>query len=90
MKKHKLSNPVTLNGQTVSEVTVSNIKVKHLKAVEKAREEGGDFNAAIAVVAGLTGLSAELVEEMDATDFATLSEMAESFLPPKSAKSGES
>ena len=89
MTNVKLSCPVMIDGQAITEVTMSRVKVKHLKAVEKARQSGGDFDAAVALVSVLTGLPVEAVEDMEAGDFTKLSEVAESFLPSVSPRNGE-
>lgn len=78
----KLRRPVTVGEQTISEVTVRRPKVKDLRAMEKAREPGGtEMDQGVAMAAALCDISVEFIDEMDAVDFASISEVITSFLP---------
>lgn len=78
----KLRRPVTIGEQTISEVTVRRPKVKDLRAMERAREPGGtEMDQGVAMAAALCDLAVEVVDEMDAADFASVSEVITGFLP---------
>ena len=80
--KHELKSPITAaDGTIIRTVTMAAVKVKHLRAAEAARKEGDDIAAAIALLAAVTSLPVEVVEEMDARDFTALSEGLADFLP---------
>lgn len=82
MTTYKLKTPLTKpDGDVVKEVKIGAVKVKHLKAAENARADGGDMMAGIAMIAAVTELPVEVVEEMDARDFTALSEQVADFLP---------
>jgi hypothetical protein len=84
--KHKLQTPITYSGGVVDTVEIGTVKVKHLKAGELARKDGDDMMAGIALIAAVTNLPVEVIEEMDARDFTVLSEAMADFLPkPASA-----
>jgi len=78
-----LKTPVTgPDGKLIKTVEIGAVKVKHLKTAEIARNGGGgDMAAGIALLAAVTGLDVETVEELDARDFTTLSEKMADFLP---------
>ncbi len=83
-----LNYPITWEGAKIAEVTVKRPKVKDMKAVEEVEEGLGDISRSIAVIAILTGLPSEAVEELDAKDFEAVSEVIGGFLgratPPPS------
>ena len=83
----KLKVPLTdVEGGTITEVTLRRVKVKDIKQMEKTAKEAGDFDATIALASALSGIKVETLEEMDAEDFTSLSEIVASFLPkPKAA-----
>ena len=75
-----LREPIkTADGSTVKAVTLRRAKVKDLKKVDAARAEGGEMQAGIVMVACITGLPVETIEEMDAADFTTVSEKIADF-----------
>lgn len=79
---YTLQTPIKLpDGSTVQNVQIGSVKVKHLKAAEVARQGGDDMSAGIALLAAVTDLPVSAVEEMDARDFAALSEALADFLP---------
>jgi hypothetical protein len=83
MTTYKLKTPITTpDGDVVKEIKIGAVKVKHLKAAEQARADGGDMMASIAMIAAITELPVAAVEDMDARDFAALSEQVADFLPP--------
>ncbi|MFM8745087.1 MAG: phage tail assembly protein [Aestuariivirga sp.] len=78
----KLSHPLRLGDRTIAEVTIRRPKVRDLRAMEKAREPGAsEIDQGIAMAAVLCGLPLEALDEMDAADFASISEVLGGFLP---------
>jgi hypothetical protein len=79
---YTLQSPIKTNdGSTVKSVEIKTVKVRHLKAAEAARKDGDDMMAGIALIAAVTELPVDVVEEMDARDFTALSEKLADFLP---------
>jgi len=79
-EKLKLDHPFTADGKTLTEVSIRRPKVKDIRAIDKVKEEG-DLQQGLVMTSLLTGLNAELLDEMDAGDFARVSEVVGSFLP---------
>lgn len=78
----KLSRPLKIGDRTVTEVTIRRPKVRDLRAMEKAREPGStEMDQGIAMAATLCDLPLEAMDEMDAADFASISEAITGFLP---------
>ena len=78
----KLSRPLEVGGKTIAEVTIRRPKVRDLRAMEKMREPGSsELDQGIAMAAALCDLPLEAMDEMDATDFAAISEVLGGFLP---------
>ena len=85
----KLSHPFKVGDKTIAEVTIRRPKVRDLRAMEKAREPGAtDIDQGIAMAAALCDLPLEAVDEMDAVDFAAISEVITRFLPQAPASKG--
>ncbi len=85
----KFSRPLKIGDRTVAEVTIRRPKVKDLRAMEKAREPGSsEMDQGIAMAATLCDLPLEAMDEMDAADFAAISEAITGFLPKASASKG--
>jgi hypothetical protein len=64
-------------------------KVRDLRAMERAREPGAtEMDLCIAMAAELCDLPLEVVDEMDAADFAAISEVITRFLPQAPASKG--
>ncbi len=75
-----LSQPVQAGERTISEVTIRRPKVKDLRALEHLRAPGaGEIDQGVAMAAMLCDLPVEAVDEMDATDFAAISEIIAGF-----------
>ena len=92
MTDFPLKVPLTTKaGDTISSVTLRRMRVKDIKAVERARIDGGDVDAGAMALAAVCDLPIEVVDEMDVEDFTMLSEKLEGFLPkPKgSPKTGK-
>lgn len=78
----KLVRPIRVENRMITEVTVRRPKVRDLRALERAREPGGtELDQGIAMAAALCDLPVEAMDEMDATDFAAISEVLGGFLP---------
>ncbi len=73
---YKLKYPVELpGGESITEVTVlERIKGKNLRQILNAPKDG---DKALAMIATLTGLPDDIVEEFDADDIEALSALAE-------------
>ena len=77
-----LACPLHLDDRIVTEVTIRRPKVRDLRALEKAREPGfTELDQGIAMAAALCDLPLAAMDEMDASDFATISEVLGGFLP---------
>ena len=64
------------------QVTIRRPKVRDLRAMEKMREpDGTELDQGIAMAAALCDLPLEAIDEMDAADFAAVSEVLVGFLP---------
>ena len=84
-----LSHPLKVGDELIAEVTIRRPKVRDLRAMEKAREPGvTDIDQGIAMAAALCDLPLEAVDEMDAVDFASISEVITRFLPQAPASKG--
>ena len=82
-KTVRLSQPIDWDGKTVTDVQVRRPKVKHLRAMERdTKEAASQIDQGVAMAALLTELPIEVIDEMDAVDFASVSEVIAGFLPP--------
>ncbi len=78
----KLVRPFKVANQMLTEVTVRRPKVRDLRALEKVREPGTtELDQGIAMAAALCDLPVDAMDEMDAADFAAISEVLGGFLP---------
>ncbi|MBN9023185.1 MAG: phage tail assembly protein [Rhizobiales bacterium] len=83
VKTVRLSQPIASDGKTVTEVQVRRPKVKDLRAMERDTSTlANHIDQGVAMAALLTELPVEVIDEMDAVDFATVSEVIAGFLPP--------
>ena len=83
VKTVRLSQPIASDGKTVTEVQVRRPKVKDLRAMERdATNSASQIDQGVAMAALLTELPIQVIDEMDAVDFATVSEVIAGFLPP--------
>ena len=71
MRTYKLSNPVEHKGKTYEELTLAPIKAKHLRI---AHEEENPVDNQINLIAALADIDPELIDELAARDFKTLSD----------------
>jgi len=76
MTEIKLEHPIQANGETVETITLKRPQVRHLKAVDRAQ---GDIERAALLIGELAGLPPSAVEQIDAADFARLSEVIGGF-----------
>jgi len=77
-----LAYPLQLEDRMITEVAIRRPKVRDLRAMEKAREPGStDLDQGIAMAAALCDLPLAAMDEMDASDFAAISEVLGGFLP---------
>ena len=76
-----LAEPILAGGQKITEVTVRRPKVKDLRRLDHLPVAANDLTRGIEMAAILTGLTAETIDELDAADFAALSDVIAGFLP---------
>lgn len=78
----KLVRPIRVEERMITEVTIHRPRVRDLRAMEKMREPGStELDQGIAMAAALCDLPLEAMDEMDAADFAAISEVLGGFLP---------
>ena len=81
-KTVRLSQPIVWEGRTVTDVQVRRPKVKDLRAMERdGPNPASQIDQGVAMAALLTELPVEVIDEMDAVDFAAVSEVIAGFLP---------
>jgi hypothetical protein len=81
-KTVRLSYPIVCDGKSVTEAQVRRPKVKDLRAMERDNSAAAThIDQGVAMAALLTELPVEIIDEMDAVDFATISEVIAGFLP---------
>ena len=77
----KLVRPFRVEDRTITEVTMRRPKVRDLRVLEKAREPGStELDQGIAMAAAVCDLPLSAMDEMDAADFAAISEVLGGFL----------
>jgi hypothetical protein len=77
-----LVRPIRVDERLITEVAIRRPKVRDLRAMEKLREPGfTELDQGIAMAAALCDLPMDAMDEMDAADFASLSEVLGGFLP---------
>ena len=77
----KLVRHIRVEERMITEVTIRRPKVRDLRAMEKMRQpEGTELDQGIAMAAALCDLPLEAMDEMDAADFAVISEVLGGFL----------
>jgi len=77
----KLTEPLVTGGQKIAEVTVRPPKVKDLRSLDAHAPDSTDLTRGIEMAAILTGLTPAAIDEMDAADFAAISDVIAGFLP---------
>ena len=83
----KLKHPFELDGETVEAVSLRRPKVKDLRAIDAA-EEKGELEQGAVMIAAVTGLSMEAVDELDTEDFLAITEKIEAFFPEVAGSKG--
>lgn len=77
-----LVRPISVEQRIITEVTIRRPRVRDLRAIEKAREPGTtDLDQGIVMAAALCDLPLDAMDDMDAADFAAISEVLGGFLP---------
>lgn len=64
--------------ETITEITIRRLKAKDLRVVEKA---AGKFSQSLALIGALTGLSPQVVDELDGEDVEGIGEVVGDFFP---------
>ncbi|WP_321336591.1 phage tail assembly protein [Breoghania sp.] len=75
---YTLEVPVEFEGREVVELTFRRIKGKDIKAMD--RHNGTDVDKAFFMIARLSGMAPEFVDEMDGADFEACSKIIENFM----------
>ena len=76
---YTLTEPIEVDGEQVTELQVRRLKVRDIRAASK-RGKGDDVDMGVHMVALVTDLTPEQVDELDAADFVALSEVVAGFL----------
>jgi len=84
----KRGQPIVFSDRKITEVTVRRPKVKDLRALDHLDVNANDLTKGIEMAAILTGLTPETVDELDAADFAAISDVIASFLPKPPEQGG--
>lgn len=84
MDKIKLTQPITADNVEHSFIVLRRPKVKDRLIVE--RMGTNDAEKEVTLIANLSGLPKEAVEEIDLSDYAQIQEQLQSFLSPLSVK----
>ncbi|MCA1776036.1 MAG: phage tail assembly protein [Loktanella sp.] len=75
-----LAHPFEIGGETVETVSLRRPKVKDLRAIDEAGD-GDEFKQAITMIAVLSDMTPEMVDEIDTEDFTMLSDRVRDFFP---------
>ncbi|WP_353279802.1 phage tail assembly protein [Wolbachia endosymbiont (group B) of Xanthorhoe designata] len=73
----KLDNPITVDGISVSELTIRRPKVRDYLAIE--RLNGSDLSKEVTLTANLTSVAKEAIEELDIADYVKIQEVLKDF-----------
>ncbi len=84
VEKLKLDHPFSADGKTLTEVSIRRPKVKDIRSIDVVKNQG-DLQQGLTMASLLTGISIDALDEMDAGDFARVSEVVMSFLPKSQA-----
>ncbi|WP_264686992.1 phage tail assembly protein [Wolbachia endosymbiont (group B) of Rhopobota naevana] len=80
MKTITLNNPITVDGISVSELTIRRPKVRDYLAIE--RINGSELNKEVTLTANLTSVAKEAIEELDIADYVKVQEVLKDFFSP--------
>lgn len=72
-----LKYPVQAHGEDVREIRIPRLKLKHMRVMDEAK---GDLDKMALLIGAVAGLAPSTVNELDAEDFMTLSEVLGGFL----------
>ncbi len=76
----ELTVPLTVHGNTITELSIRRPKVRDLRALEEATQgKPSQLDQGAALLSLLAGIPETAIEEMDATDFACASEVIAGF-----------
>ncbi|MFP3024388.1 MAG: phage tail assembly protein [Wolbachia sp.] len=76
----KLDNPITVDGISISELTIRRPKVRDYLAIE--RLSGSDLSKEVTLTANLTSVAKEAIEELDIADYVKVQEVLKDFFSP--------
>ncbi|WP_353278260.1 phage tail assembly protein [Wolbachia endosymbiont (group B) of Longitarsus flavicornis] len=76
----KLDNPITVDGISISELTIRRPKVRDYLAIE--RLNGSDLSKEVTLTANLTSVAKEAIEELDIADYVKVQEVLKDFFSP--------
>ena len=85
METVKLTHPIG----SVAEITVRRPKVRDLRQIEALRSGSSEIDQGVTMIAVLSGLKPEDIDEMDAGDFARVSEIVAGFFQAASPDGGQ-
>lgn len=77
MQAITLNNPITVDGISVSELTVRRPKVRDYLAIESLN--GSDLSKEVTLTANLTSVAKEAIEELDIADYVKIQEVLKDF-----------
>lgn len=80
MQAIKLFVPVTISGSTYETINIRRPKVRDRLAVERIKKT--DAEKEIALIANLTEVTVEVIEELDLADYNKVQEALQGFLLP--------
>ena len=83
MKLIRLSQPITVDGQTLNEITLRRPKVRDRLIVERLGTT--DAEKEVALIANLAELPTNAIEELDLTDYVKIQGVLQDFLSPSTA-----
>jgi hypothetical protein len=78
MQTYTLQYPITVDGQTLSEITIRRPKVGDIKRMDK--QTGTQFSKVMWLLCQLAELSPAALDELDVADLAGLTPIIEGFL----------
>ena len=83
MKLIRLNQPITVDGQTLNEITLRRPKVRDRLIVERLGTT--DAEKEVALIANLAELPTNAIEELDLTDYVKIQGVLQDFLSPPTA-----
>ncbi len=83
MKTITLNNPIAVDGISVSELSIREPKVRDLLAIERIE---GEALKEVALIANLTSVPKEVVEDLCIKDYVEIQKVLKDFLSPLEQK----